>query len=332
MAQTKYTDSGVNPLTNLYAAAEMLKAAKVVMVLDKTGSMKQMPKNKTDTIAFRRPVVFTPADTPLQEGVTPTAHQFEYESVQATLRQYGEVVEVTDWADDLAENEVIRDAAEQCGDNIGRTMERLNYGVVKAGSSVFYANGSARNAVNSTITTDRQHAVTRFLKAQKAQKFTRVLSGSPNYATKPIEASYLAVTHTDMERDIRRMDGFVPTSEYGQKSIVSEYEIGAVMDVRYILSPDLPAFADAGAATSTMISTSGTNADVYPILYFGKDAWASVALAGKDAISPTIIRPGQIDKSDPLGQRGMIGWKTYHTALILNEMWMVRLEASATDL
>ena len=50
------------------------------------------------------------------------------------------------------------------------------------------------------------------------------------------------------------------------------------------------------------------------------------------AITPTVINPGTIDKSDPLGQRGFIGWKAYFNAVRLNETWMARLEVAASVL
>ena len=34
--------------------------------------------------------------------------------------------------------------------------------------------------------------------------------------------------------------------------------------------------------------------------------------------------------SDPLAQRGHVGWKTMQTAVILNDAWMIRLECAAT--
>src|SRR3546814_6015325 len=52
-----------------------------------------MPKNKGTVIKFRRPRTFTAATTPLVEGVTPQSTQFSYEDVEATLKQYGQVVE-----------------------------------------------------------------------------------------------------------------------------------------------------------------------------------------------------------------------------------------------
>src|SRR5690606_38980029 len=130
-----------------------------------------------------------------------------------------------------------------------------------------------------------QRAVTRALKRQKAMKITSILDGSVNFKTTPVEAAYIAVHHTDVEQDVRNLAGFTPVAEYGSRKPVSEYELGTVEDVRYICSPDLDPFADEGGAFggsgTNMVSTSGTNADVYPVLYFGKEAYGTVALRGQ---------------------------------------------------
>tara|TARA_B110000240_G_scaffold179231_1_gene209228 strand:- start:516 stop:863 length:348 start_codon:yes stop_codon:yes gene_type:complete len=110
------------------------------------------------------------------------------------------------------------------------------------------------------------------------------------------------------------------------------YEIGKIEDVRYILTPVLSSIPNAGGAKGTMVSTGGTSADVYPVIYCAKDAYGHVALKGSEAITPSIINPGQLDKSDPLGQKGMVGWKTYHKSFIANQAWMARLECAATAL
>lgn len=333
MTATRYGDAGVSPRTNVYAERQMLKHAGPVRVLDKFGLTKPMPKNKTQTIQFRRPKVFTEVTTPLVEGVTPSATQFSYEDVSGTLKQYGMLVEITDHIEDTHEDPVLNDATVQAGENIGRTMEALDYGVLKAGTNVFYANGSSRSDVNQPISLAKQRAVTRSLHAQKAMKITRILDASVNYKTSAIEASYIAVHHTDVDADIRNLPGFTPVAEYGSRKPVSEYEIGSVETVRYICSPDLDPFLAAGSATlNGMVSQGGSNVDVYPILFFGKEAYGTVPLRGQGAVSPTVLRPGVRDKSDPLGQRGYVGWKTWHLTLILNQNWMARLEVAVTDL
>lgn len=336
MGMTRYSDAGVSPRTNVYAEREMLKHAAPVVILDKFGMTKPMPKNKTQTIKFRRPRTFTAATTPLVEGVTPSTTQFSYEDVSVSLKQYGMLVEITDVIEDTHEDPVLQDATQQAGENIGRTMEALNWGVLRAGTNVFYANGSARTDVNTPISLAKQRAVIRALKAQKAMKITRILDSGPNYATKAVEAAYVAVHHTDCEADIRGMAGFTPVAEYASRKPVSEYELGSVEDVRYVCSPDLDPFADAGGAFAgsgtSMVTTSGTSADVYPVLVLGKEAYGIVPLRGQGSVSPTILRPGVKDKSDPLGQRGYVGWKTWHASLILNQLWMARLEVAVTAL
>jgi N4-gp56 family major capsid protein len=165
---------------------------------------------------------------------------------------------------------------------------------------------------------------------------TKILSPSVDYATRAVEAAYVCVAHTDCDADIRSLPGFLPVAQYGQRTPLHETEIGSVENVRFLTSPDLGPFLDAGGAFAgsgtAMVTTSGTSADVYPYLFFGKEAFGCVALRGMGAVEPTIIRPGVKDKSDPLGQRGYIGWKTWFACLILNDVWMAREEAAVTAL
>lgn len=332
MAITTSTSPGISQRTNVYAAREMLKHAAPVVVLDKLGMSKTLPQNKSSTMKFRRPKTFTEATTPLAEGVTPSIKPFMFEDVSVTLSQYGEVYGITDVIEDVHEDPVLKEISRQAGENIGRTMEALNYAVLKAGTNVFYANGSARSDVNTAITLSKQRAVVRALKAQKGEKITQIVDGSTKVATRAVQASFVAVAHTDMEHDIKNLPDFVPVSQYGNRTTISEYECGSVDDVRYILSPDLGPFEDAGGAKGSMESTSGTSADVYPILYFAREAFATVTLRGFGSVEPSIIPVGQKTKDDPLAQRGYVGWKTWHACVILNDNWMARLECAATAL
>jgi N4-gp56 family major capsid protein len=331
--QTKYGDSGVSPRVNSYAAVKMLEHAKPHLVLEKFGLVRPMPQNKSQTIKFRRPVPFTASTAPLSEGVTPTPRQFQYEDVTANLNQYGDLVEITDAIEDTHEDPVLNDAAMICGENLGRTKEALAFAALKAGTNVFYANGASRAAVNTKITLAKQRAVVRSLQANKALKMTRMLDASVEIGTTPIEAAYIGVCHSDVAADIRDLAGFTPVAEYGSRKPLHENELGSVEDVRYICSADMGPWENAGGTPGgTVLSTGGSAADVYPVLYFGQDAYGHVPLRGENAVEPTILRPGVKDKSDPLGQRGYVGWKCWYTAKILNENWMARLEVGASEL
>ncbi len=326
------TSAGISQRTLTYAEVTMLEHAEPVMVLEKFGTTKPMPKNKGVKIKMRRPKPFEKATTPLLEGVTPTSSSFGYEDVEGTLKQYGDVATFTDVIEDTHEDPVVNDMSMMCGENIGATKEALMWGVLRGGTNVFYANGTSRSQVNTPITKTKQRAVTRALKNQKAKKITKILSSSVNYGTQSVEASYIAVAHSDLESDIREMAGFTAVADYGQRKPVCPEEIGSVEDVRYVLSPDLDAFLDAGGAKGSMVSASGTSADVYPVLFFGKEAYGTVPLRGEGAVDPSIIPASKKTKDDPLGQRGIVGWKTWFLAMILNQAWMARLECAVTDL
>ena len=333
MAVTNY--SGLSQRTQYYAEAKMLSHAEPIAVLSKYGLTKPMPKNKAESVKFRRPIPFPSVhDAPLQEGVTPTARALTYEDVSATLTQYGDLVQITDKVDDLAEDPVLMDASMLCGEQAQETLERVIWGKITAGTSKFLGNGSLRDDVNTKHTLNLQRKVTRTLKAMKGKKVTEMVSSSVNYGTQAIDAAYLAFGHTDLENDIRGIAGFTPVEQYGAQMKALPYEIGKIEDVRYILTPTLVPFLSSGSTTANGMITSGSPAkvDVYPIVFIAKEAYGLIPLKGQGSIKPMILQPGQPDKADPLGQKGYVGWKTWFTAQILNETWIARVEVGCTAL
>lgn len=332
MATTNYGD--ISQRTAYHAAAMMLAHAEPVIVLGKFGQTKPVPRNTANKVKFRRPVPYAINTTPLVEGVTPVAHKISYEDVAVTLYEYGDVAMLTDVIADTAEDPVLNDMSMLAGENAAETIETVCYGVIKAGTNKFYgaSTDSARTDVNDAISITRQHAVVRALRSNRAKPVTRMLSGSLNYGTSPIEGGYIAFAHTDLEHDIRALSGFVSVAEYGSRTPLCPEELGSVQNVRYILSPLLVPYESAGGTPGSMKSTSGSAADVYPVIFIGMDAYGHVPLAGKESITPTVCNPSTITKSDPLGQRGSVGWKTYYNAVVLNESWMAVLEVAVTAL
>jgi len=330
MPTTTYGD--ISQRTAAHAAIDQIEHARPIIVLGKFGMTRPMPKNKAATIKYRRPVPFAVSTTALTEGVTPTSRKMAYEDVTATMDQYGIVTEITDKVEDLSEDPVLKNANELVGENMAEVREMVLYGKLKAGTNVFYNNGSARTAVNTAITLAKTRAVTRALKAQRTKTVTKMLSGSAMYNTTPIEGGYIAFAHTDCEADIRDLAGFIPVAKYGSRQPLCPEECGSVENVRYILSPLLESWADAGGAKGSMYSTTGTSADVYPILFIGKDSFFQIPLKGAEAIKPMVLNPSRPSKSDPLGQVGYVSAKTWFTAAITNQSWMARLEVAITAL
>lgn len=326
MALTAYGD--ISPRTAAYAQKELLKRALPFLILEKFGQVKPIPENNSKVTKFRRyePLANTP--NALVEGVTPTAKQLTVTDVTATLVQYGDLLTISDVVMDTHEDPVLQEATMVLGEQAAQMIEIMRFNILKAGTNVQYANGTVRTDVNTALSTTIQRRVTRALKRQNARQITSVVRSTPSYETANVAASFIGLVHPDLEADIRGMSGFVPIERYGQISPY-ENEIGKVEDVRYLSSTIFVPWANGGGDKGSMLSTGGTKADVYPVLYLARDAYGIVPLKGKTSITPMVVNPKPSD-SDPLAQRGHVSWKSMQTAVILQDLWMCRLEVAAT--
>lgn len=340
---TSYGD--ITPRTAAYVVKDLLKRAMPYMCIEKFGQQYPIPQNNTQTAKFRRyfltgatgsagagtagQAFYVPlAVTPLVEGVTPTGSRLTYVDYSVSLHQYGDFITITDVVEDTHEDPVLQEATQIMSEQASLTIETVRYNILKAGTNVFYANGAARTDVNTTITLTLQRQITTSLLRQNAKMITTVLKSTPDYRTEPVEAAFIGLVHPDLETDIRNMAGFIPTKLYGSTT-PWENEIGSVERVRYLSSTVFAPFADAGGAKGAMRSTTGTSADVYPILYVARDAYGIVPLRGKDSLTPMVVNPKPAS-GDPLGQRGTVGWKAWQSAVILQDAFMIRAEVGAT--
>lgn len=335
----------ISPRTAAYVVKELLKRAMPYMVIERFGQSYPIPLNSTRNAKFRRYFLsgatgsagdgnpanafFTPLSmTPLIEGVTPAGLKLDFKDYTVQLNQYGDYIMITDVVEDTHEDPVLSEATQILSESAAQTFEAVRFNVLKAGTNVYYANGGARNAVNTPPTLTLQRQITTALVRQNAKPITSIVSSNTNFRTEPIESAFVCLAHPDNESDIRSMTGFVPTKQYGTVT-PWENEIGSVERVRYLISTVFAPFADAGGAKGLMRSTSGTSADVYPLLYIARDAFGIVPLRGRDSLTPMVVNPKPAP-GDPLGQRGSVGWKAWQAAIILQDAFMVRAEVAAT--
>jgi N4-gp56 family major capsid protein len=336
------------PSRNLIMAErEMLKRAEPIKVLSSFGMQKQVPQNKTDTVVFRRALpldaaangapVVNSGDYILQEGTTPAARTIQYQDVTTTLQQYGVLMKLSSKAAYLYEDDIPGDMTKIVGEHMGSIEEMIAYGVVRGGTNVVYANGSARTSVNTAVTLNKLRQAARVIEAAHGKRVTEKLAAGPNFGTAAVHPAYLVFIHTDMEADVRNLVGFTPVVEYGTQKPAHEREIGAVEQFRFITSPYFRPFllgggtVTAGAFLSNG-GTAGVTADVYPLIVVAQDAWGQVALKGMGACDVTYLAPNQKTHANPLGMFGYVGCQFWKTAVRLNEFWMVRIESACSGL
>lgn len=339
---------------NLIRAAQgMLEHAMPIIVLGDFGDQREMPKNNTDTLVFRRVLPFgastsgsgigsgqyigTPSVTVnnfvLNEGTTPNANTISFQDVSVTLQNYGILFKFSSKVENLYEDDIPQEMVKLVGETMGEVLELVRYGVLKAGTQVVYANGSARSSVNTPISLNKLRQAARVLESNRAKRVTQRLAPSVNYGTRAIQPAYIVFCHTDAEADIRNLPGFTRVEEYGSFKPIHDREIGACEQFRFITSPLLTPFSGAGSGTTNgCVSVGASNVDVYPHIVMAESAWGQVALKGMGAINPTVLRSGEKSHANPLGMFGYVGASTWFSAVRLNEAWFLRLEAGVTSL
>lgn len=342
---TTYGD--ISPRTAGYVVKKLLERALPHLCLEKWGQTHPIPKNSTKVAKFRRYFLsgatgaagnstgtnafYTPLSTnPLTEGVTPSGKQLSKQDYEVTLEQYGDFVTITDVVRDTHEDPVLNQAVEIMGEEAAQVVETLRFNVLKAGTNVFYSNGANRASVNTAMDLSDQRRVTAALLRQNAKPITSIVKSTPDYRTEPVEAAFIGYCHPDMEITIRNMAGFISTKNYGTAKPM-EMEIGSVERCRYVTSTIAAPWEDAGAGGGTNVySTGGAVADVYPVLYFARDAYGMVPLKGENSMTPMVVNPKPAP-GDPLAQRGTVGWKLWHAAIILQDAFMARMETAASN-
>lgn len=327
---------------------ETLAHAMAIEVLALGCKSKPMPKNKGDTITYRRwlpkgatsstantqnrPSV-TAAAHILSEGVTPTAEQITPVDVSVQIQQYGCLYSYTDKTAEIYEDDIPEEMRIQTGERMGLVREMIKYGALKACTNVMYSGGTSRLTVDEPIGLAILRRMTKTLKANHAKKKTRILAPSPNYDTSAIQGGYIVFVHTNAQPDIEDLPDYVPVAKYGSREPISEHEIGSCGEYRFILSPELAPYLAGGAALgSTGLESAGaTNIDVYPFIVMGEEAAFDVALRGMDSFNLVHIPHTQKEKTDVLGQRGYVGAAFWSAVLVANQGWMGVIEAGVTD-
>lgn len=329
------TVSDIGHRTAGYIAADLLKRADPALVMQPFLQTKPIPKNSTQTIKFRRYDALTAVTTNMTEGVTPPGNSISSTDYSATLVQFGDWVGITDVVSDTHEDPIVREYSDILAKQAALSVETRLFNVMKAGTNVYYANGSARTDVNTPLTKALQQKITRGFKRQNASVITKRLSSAARMDTVNVKPSFIAFVHPDLEPTIQALPGFKDVVDYGSMTPYMT-EIGVVGDCRYLTSTVFASWEDGGGAYAgsgtAMITETGTSADVYPIIYISADCAAVTPLKGPNAIMPFVKNPGESREGDQLGQRGWIGWKTYFAALILNQLWCARAEVAVAEL
>lgn len=336
------TSGDIDPRTPAHLSLKWLEVATPNLLIFSFGESEKIPRNSTTTWKARRYLALPTDEKKLVEGVTPVGSKLDYEDVELKIDQYGDWVPITDVVHDTHTDPVLQKATKALGQASGEMLQRIGISILCAGTSVFYANGTSRSAVNTVPSKNLVRKVVKSLKRNRAMPVTEMLRSTPSYGTEPVKASYIACYHPDLTPDLEDCAGWVPAEKYGQISPFP-FETGSIGNLRFIEQDTMLPYLGAGGTPGTGIAATDGKADVYPILVFAKEAFATIALKGySDKVADSkgkpvnpvkmlIVPVGEPSKSDPLAQRGSVAYKTQWGCGITQDLNMCRMEVACTD-
>lgn len=269
---------------------------------------------------FRRYVNINPATTPLTEGVSPSGSSPTIVNITKTLAQYGDFIPFNDVVTLESVDPVIAELSGISGDQMGETKDVLCRESLHAGTSVFYGGGRVSRvtvATGDNLTQTMLDKVVEGLKAQKAKKVTPMINASDKINTSPVASSYIGYCNPNGTRQIKALSSFVSVEKYSSTMSILPGEVGKTDDIRWIETNNGKVFTGAGSG----------GIDVVSMVVFGAEAYGKVPM--NDSTAEMILKPlGSSGSSDPLNQRGTVGWKTTTGYLILNDNFISRIEVA----
>ncbi len=344
--QDEASNALIPKVTHAIYNRTLLERALPLLLHQKFGQQRPLKRRNGTSMVFRRYMPPSKITNPLNEGDPGVSVDLTKQEVVATIQQYGNWTEITDMLDMAGFDDIINEAAAVLGENMGQSLDSIYREVLNSGT--FWrgvvddwkaanpsTTGSSRNLVAGTMNKYALDEAINILDRANAKKFTSLVQGQNKDNTFPVAASYWAIIHPDVERDLYNQahsgltvgQQFTPVEQYASQTQVMEGEIGKYRSIRFCVSTEAKRWLDAGAAAGSAYraeTDASVACDVYSTLIFGRDAYGIVPLDGGS--TRTIIhRAG--GQGDPLNQKNTVGWKAATTAVLLQDAHMVRIES-----
>lgn len=193
---------------------------------------------------------------------------------------------------------------------MGLTLDTLIRNMMVAtASSILCSNGVNLGTPTEITTADIKTAV-RALRLGNARLMTKPIPGENRFATSPVRSSYWGFMDVTIQNDLEACADFLSAANYPNPMDALEAEWGSTNNVRWLLS------------TNGFASSAAT--PVWNNIILGQEAYGVVKLGSKEA--EFIVKPlGSSGTSDPLNQRGSVGYKYPFATRLLNDNWITRL-------
>jgi N4-gp56 family major capsid protein len=288
---------------------------------------KTLPRNFGDTINWRRFLKLDPNTTALNEGVTPDGLTVSGTSVQAVIKQYGDVMYFTDLVDLQQLDDVKREFTVELGFLAKETLDLIVRNTLVGEGSVFFAGGVTTfgdldgdtEAITLYGNTDVNTLVP--VHRPKVDDFRKIVLGMKRAylrGNRKANGKYVALVSPEVMFqlfDDQRMRDYM---DFGNSN--APFGDGMTVDMfglRFVEVLNAPIITGEWNAGTTQ-NPNTLAFDAHDSIVIAEESYAITKLQGQ-GVRVITKGLGSAGVEDPLEQRQSIGWKmTGFSSKVLN--------------
>lgn len=316
-ATTMTTETGsLSAEMKTFYEKRLLDQAEPLLVHNQFGDKYPIPAGSGKKIEFRKYSALPKALTALTEGVTPAGNSLNVTTVEGTVKQYGDWIQLSDMLQMTAIDNNVVQATKLLSSQAGRTLDTVTREVLAGGTNVIYAPkvvDGAETEVLSRSTLTPECVLTPFVVMRAAATLEAM-------NTPKINGSYVLITHPYCRETLQESPGWVDVVKYKEGNNTFSGEIGKIGDVRVVTTSEAKVIND---STCPVVEDS-TYYSVFTSLLLGANAYG-VTMLENGGLQHIVKQLGYGE--DPLNQRSSCGWKATSVAVRLCEEYMVRIES-----
>lgn len=316
-ATTMTTETGsLSAEMKTFYEKRLLDQAEPLLVHNQFGDKYPIPANNGKKIEFRKYSALPKALTALTEGVTPAGNSLTVTTVEGTVKQYGDWIQLSDMLQMTAIDNNVVQATKLLSSQAGRTLDTVTREVLAGGTNVIYAPkvvDGAETEVLSRSTLTPECVLTPFVVMRAAATLEAM-------NTPKINGSYVLIIHPYCRETLQESPGWVDVVKYKEGNNTFSGEIGKIGDVRVVTTSEAKVIND----STCPVVESTTYYSVFTSLLLGANAYG-VTMLENGGLQHIVKQLGYGE--DPLNQRSSCGWKATSVAVRLCEEYMVRIES-----
>lgn len=316
-ATTMTTETGsLSAEMKTFYEKRLLDQAEPLLVHNQFGDKYPIPAGSGKKIEFRKYSALPKALTALTEGVTPAGNSLTVTTVEGTVKQYGDWIQLSDMLQMTAIDNNVVQATKLLSSQAGRTLDTVTREVLAGGTNVIYAPKVVDGAETEVLSRSKltpECVLTPFVVMRAAATLEAM-------NTPKIDGSYVLITHPYCRETLQESPGWVDVVKYKEGNNTFSGEIGKIGDVRVVTTSEAKVIND----STCPVVESTTYYSVFTSLLLGANAYGVTELEN-GGLQHIVKQLGYGE--DPLNQRSSCGWKATSVAVRLCEEYMVRIES-----